>query len=31
MMKEHRLHIKEINEFIMFQLHSEFFNNQQPS
>jgi len=31
MVKDHRSHIKEIHEFIMFQLHSEFFSNQQPS
>lgn len=31
MSKDHKLHKYELHELIMFQLHQEFFYNQQPS
>jgi hypothetical protein len=29
--KDHKLQLAEIHEVVMFQLHQEFFANQQPS
>ena len=31
MQQDYMLHLDEIHEYIMFQLHTEFFYNQEPS